>query len=92
MLYVHFRPRKFSYLYVFCRIEVDMKSTVYCEAVENGNEEEWNFGWERYQKSNVATEKRDLLGALSCTKEIWLMNRYEKKSATFYCAKKLIFF
>ena len=52
-----------------------MKSTVYCQAVENGDEKEWDFGWERYQKSNVATEKRDLLGALSCTKEIWLLNR-----------------
>ena len=57
-------------------IEVDLKSTVYCQAVENGDEKEWDFGWERYQKSNVATEKRDLLGALSCTKEIWLLNRH----------------
>jgi len=63
-------------------IEVDLKSTVYCQAVENGDEKEWDFGWERYQKSNVATEKRDLLGALSCTKEIWLLNRYLNWSLT----------
>ena len=40
-----------------------------------GEEEEWQFGWNRYQGSNVASEKADLLNALSCSKEIWLLNR-----------------
>lgn len=62
------------------RIDVDMKATVYCNAISNGGDEEWDFGWDRFLASNVATEKRDLLGALSCTKEIWLLNRYFKKS------------
>ena len=53
-----------------------MKSTVYCTAMSEGDEEEWEFGWQRYKGSNVATEKADLLNALSCTKEIWLLNRY----------------
>ncbi len=30
----------------------------------------------RYEKSNVATEKYKILSALSCTKEVWLLNRY----------------
>merc|ERR1719266_118738 len=63
-------------------IDVDMKSTIYCQAVRNGDEDEWDFAWERYLKSNVATEKRSLLGGLSCTKEIWLLNRYLNKSLT----------
>jgi hypothetical protein len=29
----------------------------------------------RYEKSNVATEKYKILSALSCTKEVWLLNR-----------------
>ena len=57
------------------RIDVDMKSTIYCQAVRNGDEDEWDFAWERYMKSNVATEKRSLLGGMSCSKEIWLLNR-----------------
>ena len=73
----------FKINYIFCSknfsIEVDMKSTIYCQAVENGDETEWDFGWQQYENSNVATEKRDLLGALSCTKEVWLLNRYIKK-------------
>merc|ERR1719219_1280145 len=63
-------------------IDVDMKSTIYCQAVRNGAEDEWDFAWERYQASNVATEKRALLGGMSCSKEIWLLNRYLNKSLT----------
>jgi len=63
-------------------IDVDMKSTLYCHAIQNGAEDEWDFAWERYKNSNVATEKRALLGGLSCTKEIWLLNRYLNMSLT----------
>ena len=28
-----------------------------------------------FVSSNVATEKRSLLGGLSCTKEVWLLNK-----------------
>ena len=57
------------------RINVDLKGTVYCHAVSEGDEEEWNFGWERFLKSNVATEKNKLLRGLSCTKQTWLINQ-----------------
>jgi len=63
-------------------IDVDMKSTVYCQAIRNGDEQEWDFAWERYKASNVATEKRSLLGGLSCTKEIWLLNKFLNMSLT----------
>ena len=66
----------FSSSSIFYRIDVDMKSTVYCNAIGYGNEEEWDFAWERYKESNVATEKRSLLGGLSCSNKIWLLNRY----------------
>merc|ERR1711971_1023922 len=63
-------------------IDVDMKSTVYCQAIRNGDEQEWDFAWERYKASNVATEKRSLLGGLSCTKEVWLLNKFLNMSLT----------
>ena len=59
-----------------------MKSTIYCNAISNGDEEEWDFAWERYLNSNVATEKRSLLSGLSCTKHIWLLNRFLNRSLT----------
>ncbi len=54
---------------------MDLKRTVYCNAIREGGEEEWDFGWERYKKSNVASEKDNLLLSLSCSKEPWLLNR-----------------
>lgn len=53
-----------------------MRRIVYCSAVRNGGQREWDFLWNRYQKSNVATEKSSILGALGCTKEVWLLSRY----------------
>ena len=54
----------------FFRINVNMKKSVYCTAVANGGEEEWDFAWDRYQKSNVATEKSNMLSSMGCTKEV----------------------
>merc|ERR1712045_520279 len=59
-----------------------MTSIIYCQAIKNGNEEEWDFAWERYKASNVGTEKRSLLGGMSCTKEIWLLNKFLNMSLT----------
>merc|ERR1712179_204635 len=63
-------------------VDVNMKQIVYCNAIRYGGEREWDFGWERYQKSNVGSEKSVFLGALACTKEVWLLNRYLNMSLT----------
>jgi hypothetical protein len=52
-----------------------MKQTVYCNAVQNGNEEVWSFLWERAKTTNVASEKDLLLSGLACSKEKRLLNR-----------------
>lgn len=57
-------------------MDVDLKFNAYCYAMSEGGVKEWDFGWERYKNSNVATEKYNLLAGLSCTKEIWLLNRF----------------
>ena len=57
-------------------INVNLRRSVYCNAIANGGQTEWDFGWKRYTESNVATEKELLLGALSCTKKIGLINRF----------------
>ena len=55
---------------------MNLKEETYCSAISEGNEQEWNFLWERFRGSDVASEKSIILNALACTKEVWLLNRY----------------
>lgn len=57
-------------------IDVNLKYETYCNAISDGDETEWDFGWERYENSQVASEKSTLLNSLSCSKNVWLLNRY----------------
>ncbi|XP_037077487.1 aminopeptidase N-like isoform X2 [Pollicipes pollicipes] len=54
----------------------NIKTRVYCTALEEGGVEEWEFAWRQYQKSNVASERQRLLFALGCSKSVWILNRY----------------
>ncbi|XP_001944764.2 aminopeptidase N [Acyrthosiphon pisum] len=54
----------------------ELKPVIYCQAIKYGGVEEWDFLWERYQRSNVGSEKAKLLSALGCSSETWLLNRY----------------
>jgi hypothetical protein len=49
------------------RIPPDLRSVVYCSAVSNGEEREWNFLWEQYKKTDVSNEQVTILSALGCT-------------------------
>lgn len=59
----------------FNRIPKDLTSVVYCTALKHGGENEWYFLWNKYQQSNVASEKSSLLSVLACTREIWLLTK-----------------
>eukprot|EP00095_Tigriopus_kingsejongensis_P012300 maker-scaffold692_size110616-snap-gene-0.19 protein:Tk12300 transcript:maker-scaffold692_size110616-snap-gene-0.19-mRNA-1 annotation:"aminopeptidase n" len=63
-------------------VDVNLKRPVYCYAIAQGGEEEWDFGWQRYLNSNVGTEKATILNALSCSKELWILNRYLNMTLT----------
>ncbi|XP_077104976.1 alanyl (membrane) aminopeptidase-like b [Siphateles boraxobius] len=58
------------------KIHPNLRKAIYCSAIAAGDEDDWEFVWEEYQRSTVAAEKDKLRYALSCTKEIWLLNRY----------------
>uniref|UniRef100_A0A4W4HAU8 Aminopeptidase n=1 Tax=Electrophorus electricus TaxID=8005 RepID=A0A4W4HAU8_ELEEL len=58
------------------RIPPNLKSTIYCNAIAAGDEHDWDFAWEKYDTATIATMKDDLRYGLSCTKKIWLLNRY----------------
>ncbi|KTF82027.1 hypothetical protein cypCar_00006599 [Cyprinus carpio] len=57
-------------------IHPNLRKAIYCSVIANGDENDWEFAWEEYKRATVAAEKDKLRYALSCTKEIWLLNRY----------------
>lgn len=57
-------------------IHPNLRSTVYCNAIAFGGEEEWNFAWEQFRKATLANEADKLRSALACSKEVWILNRY----------------
>ncbi|XP_047472757.1 aminopeptidase N-like isoform X1 [Penaeus chinensis] len=57
-------------------ISSDIKPTVYCHAIAEGREAEWDFAWRRYLETDVSTERSVLLNSLACTKETWILARY----------------
>lgn len=58
------------------QIHPNLRSTVYCNAIAFGGEEEWNFAWEQFRKATVVNEADKLRSALACSKEVWILNRY----------------
>jgi len=63
-------------------VSVNLKFETYCNAIADGGEKEWEFGWNRYTQSQVASEKSTILSSLGCTKEVWLLNRFLNMSLT----------
>ncbi|CAG9772621.1 unnamed protein product [Ceutorhynchus assimilis] len=61
------------------KILPNLRSVVYCTAIREGSEIEWNFAYEKYLESSSPTEKNILLDSLGCTKLKWLLSRYLDK-------------
>ncbi|XP_077066478.1 alanyl (membrane) aminopeptidase b, tandem duplicate 1 [Siphateles boraxobius] len=57
-------------------IHPNLRSTVYCRAIAAGGDKEWDFAWELFDKTNVASEKDQLRAAMACATKPWLLNRY----------------
>ncbi|KAL6107369.1 uncharacterized protein ACO6RY_11025 [Pungitius sinensis] len=58
------------------QIHPNLRSVIYCQALAAGGKEEWDFAWDKFQSASDTSEKEQLRQALSCTKKIWLLNRY----------------
>lgn len=61
---------------ILSRVPIMFRKTTYCQAVAEGGEEEWNFVWNRYLATTVASERARLLKALACSKEIWILSKF----------------
>lgn len=57
-------------------IHPNLRSTVYCNAISLGDEEEWEFAWKQFQNATLVNEADKLRAALACTNQVWLLNRY----------------
>ncbi|XP_076258416.1 aminopeptidase N-like isoform X2 [Rhynchophorus ferrugineus] len=60
-------------------IAPNLRSIIYCTAIREGTDIEWNFAYERYTETSSPSEKNILLDALGCTKLKWLLSRYLDK-------------
>ncbi|KAJ8319602.1 hypothetical protein KUTeg_002846 [Tegillarca granosa] len=50
-------------------IDASLRYTVYCTGIKYGGVEEWDFAFNQYKTSNVASEKSRLMSALACRYE-----------------------
>jgi len=57
-------------------IPTDIRSTVYCTAIQHGGRAEWDFAYRQYRSSNMAAEKDRLLHAMACSRVPWILSRY----------------
>nr|XP_002056536.3 aminopeptidase N [Drosophila virilis] len=57
-------------------VPANLRSVVYCTAMRHGDAEDWNFLWQRYRSTTVASEQRLILLALGCTHKVCLLQRY----------------
>lgn len=53
----------------------NQKRLISCTAIENGGRKEWDFAHKMYLESTVAAEKKDLMSAMSCTRQPDILQR-----------------
>jgi aminopeptidase N len=58
---------------LFSIISPNLKGTVTCTAIREGDEVEWEFALNRYMASNVASEQAVLLSSMSCSEKPWIL-------------------
>ncbi|XP_037296182.1 aminopeptidase N isoform X3 [Manduca sexta] len=63
-------------------IPLDLRTAVYCAGVSRGSVREWRFVLARKQRANVAAARAQLLAALACTREVWILQQYLEWTVT----------
>lgn len=59
-------------------VPTHLKSIIACTAVAHGGKKEWDFAHFKFNTSNSATEKDDMLEAMSCSNQAWILKRCAK--------------
>lgn len=58
------------------RVPPNLKAVVYRYGIAEGSVSDWDFLYGYLSKTNVASEKRTILDALSYSSTPWVLNRY----------------
>ena len=58
------------------RIIADLRSSIYCTAIKFGGQAEWDFAWKQSLNVSSAQHRDDILSALGCSREPWILIRY----------------
>ncbi|TFK04341.1 c-C chemokine receptor type 5-like [Platysternon megacephalum] len=57
-------------------IPPNLRSSIYCSAVQTGSAADWDFLWQMFKNATVVAEADKLRSALACSKEPWILKRY----------------
>ncbi|XP_057691884.1 aminopeptidase N [Corythoichthys intestinalis] len=57
-------------------IHPHLRDAVYCSAIATGETAEWEFGWNQFKNTSVASEASKLMSGLACTNNTQLLERY----------------
>ena len=58
-------------------VPANFRSLVYFYGIKNGGVDEWDFAFEQFQKTTIASERRKILHGLSGASEPWILSRYK---------------
>ncbi|XP_066598523.1 endoplasmic reticulum aminopeptidase 2-like isoform X2 [Prorops nasuta] len=61
-------------------IPPNIRDVVYGAGIKFGGEDEWNYCWKTYLKTQIPSEKQVMLHALGATSDPWLLQRYLLRS------------
>ncbi|XP_062924747.1 aminopeptidase Q-like isoform X1 [Mobula hypostoma] len=53
-----------------------LREAIFCGAIRAGTDKEWDFVFSVYQNQTLRSEGRDLIYAMACSTEPWILNRY----------------
>lgn len=63
------------------RIPPNVRDVVYCTGVSLMDEDVWEFIWMKFHSSQAVSEKKILLEALTCSDNVFLLNRSGRSPA-----------
>ncbi|XP_022795785.1 glutamyl aminopeptidase-like [Stylophora pistillata] len=63
-------------------VPANFRSLVYFYGIKNSGVEEWDFAFEQFQNTTVASERRKILYGLAGASEPWILSRYLQYSIT----------
>ena len=63
---------------------------MYFYGIKNGGLREWDFAFEQFQKTTVASERRKILYGLSGAREPWILSRYKAQFGVIKCLRQSI--